>query len=236
MAGAAVPCQSQSTAWEGACSRPASLGTPALPTDSRGTPVGPSLISARPPGPLMITQSPHSKLEEPPLRALREEPCPSPAKLGEAPGNPHSPCSPHPPHTCVWRRHLHTEELPAPAAGKPPGWVFHPPRPPPPCPSSCSCPFSSLADKHHKLPALPMHLSPCPGRTTVCGPFAPSSPGPEGHVAICKASPRAPGSLRSPAPRVASPPPLCWTPSSRVLRPPPRHCLAACWQALLQLV
>lgn len=102
VAGAAGPCQSQSTAWEGACSRPASLGTPALPTDSPWTPVGPSLISARPPGPLMVTQSPHSKLEEPPLRALREEPCPSPTKLGEAPGNPHSPRSPPPPtHLCL---------------------------------------------------------------------------------------------------------------------------------------
>ena len=34
-------------------------------------------------------------------RLLREEPCPSPTKLGEAPGNPHSPCSPPTPHTPV---------------------------------------------------------------------------------------------------------------------------------------
>lgn len=47
------------------------------------------------------TEPPHSKLEEPPLRALREEPCPQP-KLGEAPGHPHSPRGPPPPtHLCL---------------------------------------------------------------------------------------------------------------------------------------
>ena len=55
---AAGPCQPWSATWEGACSHPANLGTPALPTGSPRTPVSPSLISARPPGSFMLTQTP----------------------------------------------------------------------------------------------------------------------------------------------------------------------------------
>lgn len=161
--------------------------------------MSPSLLSARPPGTLTAHTDPHSKLEEP---------CPQP-KLGEAPGHPRKPqlLLSLPPHTCVWRRHLRTEELPAPAADKPPGWVFQPL--PLLCPSCCSCPFSSLADKHTRLPALPFGLfyqpclwlsTTCPGRAAIWGPLSlpPRPRGPRGYLQGCH--PASPGALTASAP------------------------------------
>ena len=166
VAAAAGPSQAPKMSPEGHALAPASLSGSLSCTGSPQTPISPVtpfLPSLQ--GPLAAHTDtafpkPHPQAGESPMQRSERGALPptslSSRKPQDTPGEPSFfsfPTTPHPPHTCVWRRHLYSEELPAPAADKPPGWVFHPlPFLPP---SSCSCPFSSLADKHTKLPALP---------------------------------------------------------------------------------
>lgn len=109
-----------------------------------------------------------------------------------------SPCPRTPPPTCFWRRHLYPEELPAPAAEQPPGWVFHP--------LSCArifpqLPILSLADNPSHQPSSASSWG-YPGRTSHMMPLFPPTR-PKDHMAICKAAPPlqlAPGILPASAP------------------------------------
>lgn len=110
------------------------------------------------------------------------------------PGSSVSLCPCTPPPTCFWRRHLYPEELPAPAAEQPPGWVFHPL----PCARIfLQLPILSLADNPSHQPSGSSSWG-YPGRTShMVPPFPPSCPkGPHGYLQGCLAPP---ASSRDPA-------------------------------------